>query len=354
MAKKIKYYDIKPVLKTDATWIILYGQRANGKSYAAKRLALENAFKNHHKFIYLRRWQMDIKQDSVTAYFGDMPIIEITNGQYVGVVAYHGYIYFYNLDDDDNIIRGETIGRYCALNEAERYKSQTFIDYDFIIYEEFITNQMYLDDEPMKLQQFASTVYRHSSGKVILIGNTLSRVCPYWKEWVLDGVLRQKPGTIDIYNFHVKDSIIKIAVEYCETTNYENKMFFGQTAKQILSGEWETQDVNKLPKPQDYYDWVYTIKVCYQDFKFMMNLLIGEEGERVVYVYPLTHDKDVARVLTDAFSDDILVNARLNLKCKPEKLIAECFALNKVCYSDNLTGSDFRNVNEHFDIARLF
>lgn len=351
---KIKYYDIKPILEKNAVWNILYGQRANGKSYATKKLVLENAYKNHRKFIYLRRWQMDIKQDAVTAYFSDMPILEITKGAYCGVIAYHGYIYFYNLDDDGNIIRGETIGRYCALNEAERYKSQTFIDYDYIIYEEFITNQLYLDDEPMKLQQFASTVFRHNQGKIILIGNTLSRVCPYWKEWVLDGVLKQKPGTIDIYNFHVKDTIIRIAVEYCETTNYENKMFFGQTAKQILSGEWETEDVNKLPGKQSDYDWVYSMKVVYQDFKFMMNLLISVDGGKLVYIYPLTHDKDVQRVLSDEFSDNPLVSAKLDLNKRAEKLIAECFRLNKVCYSDNLTGSDFKNVNDHFNIANLF
>ena len=45
MAKKKQYYSIKNVLSTGAQWIILLGQRANGKSYQAKLTVLENAFK---------------------------------------------------------------------------------------------------------------------------------------------------------------------------------------------------------------------------------------------------------------------------------------------------------------------
>ena len=73
MAKKKQYYDITKVLSTGAQWIILLGQRANGKSYQAKKLVLENGFKNHRKFIYLSRWESDINETSVTSYFADMP-----------------------------------------------------------------------------------------------------------------------------------------------------------------------------------------------------------------------------------------------------------------------------------------
>ena len=123
MAKK-QYYDISNILKTNASYMMLLGQRANGKSYQAKKVVLEDAYNHDKLFIYLRRWERDIKQDYVTEYFSDMPIKEITNGVYTGVLAYQGYIYFYNLDDDNKIVKGKTIGRYLALNLNERYKSQ--------------------------------------------------------------------------------------------------------------------------------------------------------------------------------------------------------------------------------------
>lgn len=358
MAKKKQYYSIKNVLSTGAQWIILLGQRANGKSYQAKKLVLENAFKNHHKFIYLRRWESDIKESNVTSYFADMPILEITQGQYSGVMAYHGYIYFYNLDDEDKPVKGECIGRYCALRLNERYKSQVFDDYDYIVYEEFITDGLYLgdvDDEPRILQQFVSTVFRHKQGKVIMVGNTLSRVCPYFKEFCLVNTLKMKPGDIEIYHHHVGDATIDIAVEYCANIKYENTMFFGQASKQIISGEWDTKEVNKLPGNQEDYEEVYKILVEYMQFRFVMSLLVDKDGGKIVFVYPkTTENRNIDRILTDRFDTSPLISSRLDLNRKPEKYISDAFRLNKVCYSDNLTGSDFVHVNDHFKIASLF
>ena len=44
MARK-KYYNISNILKTDAPWMMLLGQRSNGKSYQVKQTVLENAYK---------------------------------------------------------------------------------------------------------------------------------------------------------------------------------------------------------------------------------------------------------------------------------------------------------------------
>lgn len=353
MAKKT-YYSIKNVLSTMAQYIMLLGQRANGKSYQGKETVLKEAYDNKRKFIYLRRWLADIKTRAVEAYFGDMPIKKITKGEYDRVVAWNGYLYFASVDEEGNVKKGMEIGRYCALNEYERYKSQTFINYAYILYEEFITDATYLNDEPRLLQQFVSTVARNEAITVILIGNTLSRVCPYFSEWCLDGVLKQKIGTIDVYHHHVGDTIVDIAVEYCANANAENKMFFGQSAKQIISGEWDTKDVPKLPKPKEYYDKVYEVLVSYQKFKFVIELLIDPKlGGAICYIYPFTGKRKIMRILSDTFSDSPFISSRLDTSKRAEYLISECFRLNKVCYSDNLTGSDFKNVNNTFKIGSL-
>lgn len=350
---KIKYYDIKNVLSTEAPYIMLLGQRANGKSYQAKKTVLERYMRTGEKFIYLRRYKEDVKQKNIIAYFADMPISKITKGEWEEIDAYAGSIYFIRYDDGKKI-KSPEIGRYCALNEAERYKSQMFVNYAYIVYEEFITDSIYLTDEPRQLQQFVSTVARHEKLTVILVGNTLSRVCPYFNEWCLDGVLKQKIGTIEIYHFHVGEAVIDIAVEYCTNSNAENKMFFGQTAKQIVSGEWDTHDVPKLPRKQDEYECVYELMVEYQKFKFVLQLLIEpQEGGKIVFVYPYTGHRYIHRIVTMEFSDKPNITAMLDLNKKPEALIAECFRLNKICYSDNMTGSDFKNVNTAFRIGNM-
>ena len=48
MARK-KYYDISAILETDAQYMMLLGQRSNGKSYQAKQTILKNAYENGGK-----------------------------------------------------------------------------------------------------------------------------------------------------------------------------------------------------------------------------------------------------------------------------------------------------------------
>ena len=349
MAKK-QYYDITNLLKTNASYLMLLGQRSNGKSFQVKKTVLEAAYHHDKLFIYLRRWERDIKQDYVTEYFSDMPIKDITSGVYEGVIAYQGYIYFYNLDDDNKIIKGKTIGRYLALNLNERYKSQVFKDYEYLIYEEFITDRLYLDNEPRTLMQLVSTIFRDRKGTVFLVGNTLSRVSPYFHEWDLRHVLQQRLGTIELYHYHVGDDTIDLAVEYCANSNKTNTMFFGQASKQIISGEWDTEDLPHLPGNQQDYECVYKVCVKYQSFSFMMNLLIDEDGSKIVFVYPHTGKTKVDRIIQDEFSTDPMINNKLDPRHKPEAHMLDCFRFNKVCYSDNLTGTDFRHVIEHFRI----
>ena len=74
MAKK-QYYDITNILQTKAQYMMLLGQRANGKSYQAKKTVLEDSYKNDNKFVYLRRYKADIKTKAVESYFEDMHAI---------------------------------------------------------------------------------------------------------------------------------------------------------------------------------------------------------------------------------------------------------------------------------------
>lgn len=351
---KIKYYDRTNIMKTGAQYLMLLGPRSPGKSYQAKEEALTKAYKGIATFVYLRRWDKDIKYASVESYFEDMPIKKYTKGEYDGVKAWNGYIYFTSTADDGSKVTGKRIGRYCSLNKAEHYKSQTFKE-RIIIYEEFITDEVYLANEPTKLQQFVSTVFRHDKGTVFLIGNTLSRTCPYFFEWCLEGVLKQKVGTIEVYHYDTDEGRVDIAVEYCSRAeNTTNSMFFGQAAKQIVTGEWDVLDVPKLPKPREEYEKIYEVMVIYMNFKFVIELLVEpKEGGVICYVYPHTKKREVVRKITNTFSDSLWISAKLDLAKKPEKMIYDCFRLGKVCYSDNLTGSDFKNVNKQFRIGEL-
>jgi len=339
------------------SYYLLIGQRANGKSYAVKERALINAWKKKEKFIYMRRYTLDIKQNAVNSYFEDAPVNKITGGEWERIKAFQGKLYWCRYDENEgkDITSKEEIGRYISLSEDARVKSQVFPNTTMIIYEELIPiDNMYLDNECTRLQNMVSSIFRRNKGKVYLIGNTLSRVCPYSKEWEID-FTRLKQGDIEVYNYHVGDDIIRVAVEYCATTNYKNTMFFGKASKQILSGEWDSTERPHLEKPLKEYEELYKILIEYQNFKFILLLLCDiENGGKICYIYPSTHDYTGWRILTDRFSTNPNISSRLMPDRIPERDIINCFALNKLCYSDNLTGADFSSVNEHFKIAKMF
>lgn len=351
-----KYYNLKPLLDCKCNWMILYGMRSNGKSYAVKKHVLEQAYNTGELFVYLRRWSEDIKSKDVAAYFGDAPIKDITGGEWEDVTAWQGYFYWSRSGEDDKIVRSKKpIGRYCSLNQSERYKSQVFNNYTSIIYEEFLTNKIYLggsgiNSEPRMLMGFVSTVSRDRDINVFMIGNTISRVCPYFSEWGLHGVMDLKPGNIQIYHLKGENGVVDIAVENCEVVESKSRMFFGAASKQIISGEWEVDDVPKLLKPYEYYELLYELKAVFSDFRFILQLLIDPaNGGAFVYIYPDTKDRKILRVVTDVFSTDPFVSNGLQRRVKAECLIASCFSSGKVCYSDNLTGTDFKQVLKSYD-----
>lgn len=353
---KKRYYDLSKLLGCKCYWMILYGMRSNGKSYQVKLRALKRAYENDERFVYLRRWSEDIKQKQVATYFDDMNIREITKGEYCAVSAFQGFFYFANVTEEGKVERSpEPIGRYCALNEAERYKSQVFDKVERIIFEEFMTDKLYLGSstrpEPRLLMQFVSTVARDRNIEVFLIGNTVNRVSPYVKEWSLKGFLQQKPGTIDIYHLRGENGVVDIAVENCEVVETKSKMFFGLASKQITSGEWEVDEYPKLLKPYEYYDMLYEVSVVYNDFKYVMQLMFdGETGGTFIYIYPNTKDRKIERIITDDFAINPRVNNGLNSAIRAETVMMKCFQDGKVCFSDNLTGTDFKQVSEAFSM----
>ena len=351
---KKRYYDLTALLGTGCYYLILYGMRANGKSYAVKSYVIKQAYEQGHKFVYLRRWSEDIKSKDVANYFDDMPFNELTKGEYQGIMSWQGYFYFYTIGEDDKPVRGPQVGRYCALNNYERYKSQVFDGYEYIIYEEFMTDRIYLGSnampEPRYLMQFISTVARDRNIKIFMIANTISRVCPYFSEWGITNIMKQKPGTIDIYHLHGENGTVDIAVENCEVVETKSKMFFGIGSKQISKGEWDVHEVPKLLKPYQYYDMLYELKASYDTFNFCIQLMHdGETGGCFVYIYPLTTERRIDRVVTNIFSTDPYVSNGLDARIKAECLIADCFRRGKVCFSDNLTGTDFGNVIKYYD-----
>lgn len=352
MIKKQKYYRLDSIDKVKAQYKILLGERSNGKSYAVKERAILNYLEKGEMFVLLRRFEVEIKMSSIESYFADSALVafitSITHNKYNCIVPYQSGIYLAKRDYDTNkTVRGEKIGRYLYLGGYVHYKSQAFSEnYTTIIYEEFVTNGLYIGNEPNVLQQMISTIFRKRDGIVYLIGNTISRVCPYFHEWALFNIPKQKQGTIETYKHINEDGEeIIIAVEFCDSSGGANKMFFGSVGKSISTGAWETKSMPKLEKDIAEYTMLYELKISNYGFNFIMQLLNDPlDGSCVLYVYPCTTNRHVKRVITEEFAINRLQSPRLYDNIKAEKMIKDLMHQNKICFSDNLTGGDFEQV----------
>lgn len=357
MAKK--YYSLENIKKTGAQYKMLLGEKSNGKSYAVKSEVIEDAYKNKRYFVYLRRYREDVKTVDVNAYFADAPVKKITGGEYTKVICDKGLIFLANYDEEKNKdIKGPQIGRTVYLTGYEHFASQAFVDVYNIIFEEFITQRLYIINEPGQLQKMVSTILRDREGcSVYLVGNTINRVCPYFQDWQLTHTVNQKQGTIEIYKFHRTaydedenpiDIITEVAVEMCESSGSTSNMFFGKTAEFIVEGKWETYDKPSFPGRQDDFEMLYELKLEANGFAFVMQLYCGDDGGMFVFVYPFHNKKKIERVISNKFSSSPLTTKNLNDKINAERLMRELIYNGKICYSDNLTGTDFEQVLNQF------
>lgn len=360
MAKK--YYSIAKIKNVQADYKMLLGGRNIGKSYATKEDVVIECIKNDWHFTYLRRWDRDIKGTYVVNYFNDLnfkKIEEETGVHYSNIYFWQGKIYLCNIDDNDKAVDKLHIGYAHSLSQNERYKSQMFPRVAFTIFEEFITDQLYIADEPTILQEYASTIYRERQACIYMIGNTISKLCPYFNEWKLGNVLSMKTHDISIFENTTevltsdgkKDIVVKIAVEMCGAEGVFSKVAFGSAANMIVKNEWRQKTVPRLDK-----DIIKNMKVIYNIFVYCDNLvfkmeLCNYDHEIFWYVKPHTtevRDMNKQRIVSSTPTiSRYQTNGFIPMNDR-EKIAFALLKNKKVFYCSNECGTDFQQVLERY------
>lgn len=343
---KQNYYSVKNILQENADYNLLLGERSNGKSYSVKHQCLYDYMEKQFGFIYLRRYTVEIKNFMVNAYFNDVDIRKVTKGAYEAIDAYRGGIYLCNYQEG-KLVREVQCGLIMALSTATHYKSMSLLEFKNVIFEEFITDELYLDNEPAKLMQLVSTIARRERIRVFLIGNTISRLCPYFNEWQLIHVQKQKQGTIDIYNMKTDQMengvniVVKIAVELCANSGNNSKMFFGVRSKAITSGVWESDVQPHIPYPYKECMRLYKFTIVKFNMAYVCEILKHEE-EMFIFVYP-TDKIRTKRIVQEEYTPNMFTTQRFIVLTKGDDIALKLIRMNKICYSDNLTGSEFKS-----------
>lgn len=359
MCAKQIHYNIDNISKENANFNLIYGEKSNGKSYQVKhKKAVLNYLETGERFILIRRWAEDIKASWVEQYFADVDIQKLTHNRYNCISLYKNAIYFSTLNEDYKVKRGEKIGYAIPLSLEQRFSSASYLDVTNIIFEEFMSRGSYLPNEPNKLMTFYSTVDRkRGSTQLWLVGNTVSRICPYLSEWGLNNIMKtQKQGEIKTKIIHNESNDVKIAVEFCKSSGGKT-MAIGTAKNMIDFGNWQTDIQPKLPKSKKNYKILYRFGFMYKGFKFICEYLVEKEDfkNRCFFIYPFTKEfKDDFIV----FSDEIRISKYwqrniydISIKNDKLKRFFMNFKQNQIFFSDDLCGTDFKQVID-FEIRK--
>lgn len=347
----ITYKDIEQVKKLyKPNYIILYGGRNDGKSFSAKEKVLRDFVKTGAEFTYLRRYAADITEVDNLDYWGDFltgspnKVEEITNGDYNTLEYEKGKYYISNVNEEGKITRGKLIGHVHALSKEARYKSLQFPKVGTIIYEEFCTSGAYLYNEVTRFSNYVSTVARDNTPDVILIGNTISRQNAFFREWQLTGVSKQEPGTVDIYKFDHDGAVITVATYYTKAEK-ENKLFFGQAAKMITGGTWESQEQPHLIKPETDYNEIYRMSFETDSLnRFLMRFMVMDDAGLWYVTKRTSNFKENERVISPHLIQSPLYTATFTPINKAEKALFPFLTMGRIAYGDNLTGTEFKRA----------
>ena len=360
MKREIKHYNIDNLVNQNADINICWGERSNGKSYQAKhKRGVIKYLETGKRFILMRRFREEITNEKIEKYFEDVDIEKLTKGKYNCITTYRKQIFLSNFDSEKfKITRGEKIGYAVALSTEQNYAGGSFLDVEDIIFEEFMTRSRYLSNEPTKLMNFYATVDRkRGTTKLWLIGNTISRVCPYLYEWGLSNIIaKQKQGTIETKEIEAgDDDIVKLAIEYCESTGTSSHTI-GWNKDMMNDGSWQSSPQPHLPKSKKEYNIMYRIGFMYQSFKFIGEFLQDKETKDVCwFIYP--HEKDLDEKLvkfTDVIKPSIYYQRNIyDITIKNDNLqkLLNTFREDKIFYSTDLCGTDFKQVID-FSIRR--
>ena len=344
-----KYYSLKKILKTNSVYNIIVGERSNGKTYATLKYGIENYFQTGGQIAIIRRWQVDIRGSRASEVFSSLiandEINKISKGKYTGIHFWGGKYYLCNYENGKAIYNDNDVIAYpFSLSDTEHNKSISYPLVDTIIFDEFITRQVYLQDEFILFMNTISTIVRDRANvKIFMLGNTVNKTSPYFTEMGIRDITKQKQGTIDIYKYG--DSKLKVAIEYCESdkNSKESNFYFAfnnPKLDMITTGVWELDIYPHCPYKFKEKDIILNFFIDYNDMIFHCKI-VNIYDILFIYIHNKTTTIKEESDIVYSLSSSPKVNHFKSVYSKGTKfqnLISMLFKQGKVFYQDNEVG----------------
>lgn len=173
------HYDLGGILSHNCLWYLIAGARGIGKTFDAKRKGINRWIKKRTQFIYLRRFEEELK--SIGQFFADIQHLfpdwdfRVNGRQFEVAPA---------TSRDDKKREWEVMGFAVALSTAQNKKGVPYHNVTWLIFDEFILEksaQHYLPNEAEVLLNFYNTVDRFQEKTIMVcLANAVSIDNPYF------------------------------------------------------------------------------------------------------------------------------------------------------------------------------
>ena len=352
----MKYYSLNKINKKNATYNVIFGERSNGKTYATLKQVLENYFSDGSQFAYIRRWSVDVQPKRMNNLFNaiieDGYLEKLSGGKFTAIFYRTGRFYLCTYNDKGKPIYNEEdiIGYAFSLSENEHNKANSYPRVTTIIFDEFLTNKIYLPDEFILFMNTVSTIVRQRTNvKIYMLGNTVNKYCPYFKEMGLTNILSMKQGSIDLYTYG--DSKLKVAVEYADSKKKfkKNNFYFAfnnPKLKMITGGAWELNIYPHAPVKWLPKNIIFTYFIDFNDNIYQCEI-INKDTNVFTYIHEKTTPiKNPNKDIIYTLDYNPKINYNVNI-LKPltdyQNKITWFYTHDRVYFQDNNVGDAINN-----------
>lgn len=294
------YYSADKILAEGSTYNVIIGQRSNGKTYDCVSRALDEFIKTGAPSVYIRRYDESITSANIFKLCGAhiSNLIIMSNGEYNNFDYKNRTFYLTYVDTTNGKVtkRSEPFLYCVGLNSWEHKKGQDRGFVKYIIFDEFLTRDTYLNDEYAKFMNLLSSLIRDRTGTIIfMLGNTVNKFCPYFQKFKIN-MSEIKQGYI--YNF--KYGATTLSLEYCreyENTSKVNNTYFDFPEKSldmIKKGYWEIDSYPHLyTNKREYSSQLDMIYIHFGDIVLRWELLQDEMNNVYSFISPSNYDKAI-------------------------------------------------------------
>lgn len=359
--EELQFYSLDNILKRNAHYNVIIGERSNGKTTAVLKYCLKHFVETGKETAYIRRYEDDLKGSKGESVFsgllnlgGSNYIEEITEGHYTTIV-YRGrtwYLAVYDEIEEKLQLQPQPFARAFALTQQERYKGLSYPDIDTVLFDEFLTRGYYLHDEFITYMNLLSTIIRQRDGiKIFMLGNTVNKYSPYFAEMGLKHVKDMKKGSIDLYTYGKTE--LKVAVEFADFPSKEKPsdvyFAFDNPRLNMITGQgmvWEIAIYPHAPMKWKPKDIMLTYFIIFEGDTLQCEI-IAVSGTVFTFIHRKTtelQDPDHDLIFTPDY--DPRHNWRRKLTKPFDQIgrrIAWFYAADKVYYQDNEVGEVVRN-----------